>query len=202
MPPRGMYRRQFHLRVSCPTNEMEGDASPAPAEEPSSAPAASSGTTLYDTWTLWAHLPHDTDWSLKSYRQIMTFGTVEEAAALMSALPDALVRNCMLFIMRKGVHPTWEDEKNRDGGSFSYKVSNKSVVSVWRQLSYALVGESLARTPGARADINGATISPKKNFCIIKVWMASCKHMNPAGLVDIDGIPRAGCIFKKHVASS
>ena len=28
---------------------------------------------LADTWTLWAHLPHDTDWSIKSYKRILTF---------------------------------------------------------------------------------------------------------------------------------
>ena len=25
---------------------------------------------LYDKWVLWAHLPHDTDWTLKSYKKI------------------------------------------------------------------------------------------------------------------------------------
>ena len=25
---------------------------------------------LSETWCLWAHLPHDTDWSLKSYKNI------------------------------------------------------------------------------------------------------------------------------------
>ena len=24
---------------------------------------------LYDNWTLWAHLPHDTDWTVKSYKK-------------------------------------------------------------------------------------------------------------------------------------
>lgn len=180
---------------------MEGVATPASAEEPSSAPAAC-GTQLYDNWTLWAHLPHDTDWSVKSYKQIMTFGSVEEAASLMRALPEPLVRNCMLFLMRKGVLPTWEDSKNRNGGCFSYKVSNKAVSAVWRQLSYALVGETLAKDPAVRAGINGATISPKKNFCIVKVWMASCRHQDPASLAEVAGVPRSGCIFKKHVASS
>ena len=23
---------------------------------------------LFDKWVLWAHLPHDTDWSIKSYK--------------------------------------------------------------------------------------------------------------------------------------
>ena len=31
---------------------------------------------LYDKWVLWAHLPHDTDWSLKSYKKIMTITSV------------------------------------------------------------------------------------------------------------------------------
>ena len=26
---------------------------------------------LFDKWVLWAHLPHDTDWSIKSYKPIM-----------------------------------------------------------------------------------------------------------------------------------
>lgn len=180
---------------------MEGATLPKPAEEPSSV-LASSDLQLYDNWTLWAHLPHDTDWSVKSYRQIMTFGSVGEAASLMRALPEPLVRNCMLFLMRKGVLPTWEDGKNRNGGCFSYKVSNKAVSAVWRQLSYALVGETLADDPGVRAGINGATISPKKNFCIVKVWMSSCKHQDPACLAEVAGVPRSGCIFKKHAASS
>ena len=33
---------------------------------------------LYDKWVLWAHLPHDTDWSLKSYKKIMTVTSIEE----------------------------------------------------------------------------------------------------------------------------
>ena len=163
---------------------------------------SSSSTPLHSAWTLWAHLPHDTDWSVKSYKNIMTFGTVEEAVALVKALPDAMVRNCMLFLMRKGIHPTWEDAKNKDGGSFSYKVGNKNVTSVWRDLVYRLSGESLTKNPQVRSELNGATISPKKNFCIVKIWMKTCKHQNPKEIVDIDGVARNGCIFKRHVTTS
>ena len=31
---------------------------------------------LSHQWTLWAHLPHNTDWSMKSYIKIYTFGHV------------------------------------------------------------------------------------------------------------------------------
>ena len=181
---------------------MDGETSPETAGEPSPARAAPAGTQLSDSWTLWAHLPHDTDWTLKSYKQIMTFSTAEEAVGLMLALPEALVRNCMLFVMREGVVPTWEDAKNRNGGSFSFKVNNKSVGPVWRKLVYSLVGNTLSSSDAMRSDVNGVTISPKKNFCIIKVWMATCKYKNPSELTEIEGLSQAGCLFKKHVATS
>ena len=31
---------------------------------------------LYDKWVLWVHLPHDTNWSLKSYKKIMEINTI------------------------------------------------------------------------------------------------------------------------------
>ena len=37
---------------------------------------------LFDKWVLWAHLPHDTDWSIKSYKQILEIKTVEEMVSL------------------------------------------------------------------------------------------------------------------------
>ena len=73
---------------------------------------------LHDKWTLWAHLPHDTDWTVKSYKKIMTFSTVEEALVLYETLPEKMIKNCMLFLMRDGIQPM-EDVKNRDGGCFS-----------------------------------------------------------------------------------
>ena len=42
---------------------------------------------LSDKWVLWAHLPHDTDWSLNSYKNIMEIDTVEGMIALYKVLP-------------------------------------------------------------------------------------------------------------------
>jgi len=38
--------------------------------------------SLRTKWNLWAHLPHETDWSAKSYKQIYKFETVEETIAI------------------------------------------------------------------------------------------------------------------------
>ena len=154
---------------------------------------------LYDNWTLWAHLPHDTDWTVNSYKQIMTFKTVEETLAICATIPDKMIKNCMLFLMRDGIKPIWEDEKNRGGGCFSYKVTNKLVSQVWKQLSYTLVGECLTENKKLRPNINGITISPKKNFCIIKIWLATCDSQNPSSIAEVPGITPHGCLFKKHV---
>jgi hypothetical protein len=149
-------------------------------------------------WTLWCHLPHDTDWSLKSYIKIYDFDTVEQAVSVTEMLPPKLVINCMLFLMRDGITPIWEDARNRNGGCFSYKVSNKDVPDCWRQLSYVLVGNSISPNKTLLPVVNGITISPKKNFCIVKIWLANCKFQNAAVINEVVGITPHGCLFKKH----
>lgn len=153
---------------------------------------------LSDNWTLWAHLPHNTDWSLKSYIPIATFTTVEETIAIIKTLPPTLVENCMLFMMRQGIKPIWEDQKNRDGGCFSYKVLNKNVEKAWSDLTYRIVGNTISNGVSFVNSVTGITISPKKNFCIIKIWLANCDHQNPSVVAQITGLQSQGCIFKKH----
>lgn len=153
---------------------------------------------LSDRWTLWAHLPHNTDWSLKSYIPISTFNTVEETIAVTESLPAILVENCMLFIMRQGVNPIWEDPKNRNGGCFSYKVLNKNVVKAWTDLTYRIIGGTISNGAAFVKSVTGITISPKKNFCIIKIWMNNCYHQNPTVVEPVKGLQAQGCLFKKH----
>jgi hypothetical protein len=154
---------------------------------------------LSDRWTLWAHLPHNTDWSINSYIKVFTFTNVEETIAVTETLPSVLVENCMLFLMREGIKPTWEDPKNRNGGCFSYKVSNKNDCKVWKDLTYVVVGSSVSSNINFVNAVTGITISPKKNFCIIKIWMTDCNNQNP-GIVttDVKGLSPQGCLFKKH----
>lgn len=153
---------------------------------------------LFKKWVLWAHLPHDTDWSVKSYKKIMTMSSIEDAVALYRVIPDKLVKNCMLFLMQEGVSPTWEDPKNRQGGCFSFKVPNKSVFNTWRDLSYILVGETLSNNPKVLHSITGITISPKRAFCIVKIWLSNCKVQDPGKLSEVPGLSIHGCLFKRH----
>lgn len=148
------------------------------------------------SWVIWAHLPHDTDWSLKSYKKLGSISSVEATIEMLNAIPDKVTKNCMLFIMKQGINPTWEDPHNANGGCFSYKISNTDVCKVWKNLSYCLVGESLLTKN--KNNITGITISPKKNFCIIKIWMSDCNNQNPTIINYFEGIDAKGCLFKKH----
>jgi len=105
----------------------------------------------------------------------------------------------MLFIMKRGIKPTWEDELNKNGGCFSYKINNKSVINVWKNLTYSLMGEDISEDDGLRDNINGITISPKKNFCVIKIWLKTCEYENSDIINHNVGLNSQGCIFKKHL---
>ena len=124
----------------------------------------------HSDWVLWAHLPHDTNWGEDSYKKIYTIQSLEAAITLVHTLPEKLIKNCMLFIMRDGIKPMWEDKQNRGGGCFSYKVNNKQIIQTWTNLVYKLVCENLMSTPKYTTNVNGITISPKRNFCIVKLW--------------------------------
>ena len=153
---------------------------------------------LSSNWIMWAHLPHDTDWTLNSYIEICKVSKVSDAVSITMSLPAELVTNCMLFIMREGISPTWEDDKNRDGGSFSYKLQNKHVSQAWQELCLKLYGEVLAPVD-MHSKVNGITVSPKKSFCIVKIWMSDCQLTDPSLIkVGSPSFDSRTCIFKRH----
>lgn len=150
-------------------------------------------------WALWAHLSNESDWTLNSYKNITTFDTVESILTLYENLPENMIKYCMLFVMKEGITPVWEDEQNRNGGCFSYKINNKFVTQIWKDLSYSLMGETLTENVSFNNNINGITISPKKNFCIIKIWISNCDNTDPNIIKNIDGLIPSECFFKKHI---
>ena len=124
--------------------------------------------------------------------------TADKIVAINEAFPDNIIRNCMLFIMRQNITPTWEDPMNRNGGCFSFKILNKQVPIIWKSLIYALCGETLMTDPKKSKNINGLTISPKKNFSIVKIWLSDCSIQDPNNIINIQNLSKQGCLFKKH----
>ncbi len=145
------------------------------------------------TVTLYAHLPYDTDWTINSYKTIHTVSNVDELINLYNNIPIEIIKNCMLFLMKDDIKPMWEDINNKNGGSFSFRIDNNKIINKWLITSYLFFVNDLV----SNTNINGITISPKKNFNILKIWVADCKNKDINTVNNIINIP--GCIFKKHL---
>jgi len=131
---------------------------------------------LEDTWVFYSHLPHDTDWSLESYKRIYTFRNLKDMIVLIENIHKNLVKRCMLFIMKNDINPVWEDKSNSNGGCFCFKIPENDIELVWKMFVYKIIGCDIDET--IYKHINGISVSPKRKNCIIKVWMNTKEYKN------------------------
>jgi hypothetical protein len=154
---------------------------------------------LNDKWKLFYHLPDEKSWKLNSYKIILkNIDSVEKTVLLNNKITDKIIKYSMLFLFRSNINPLWEDPLNENGGCFSFKVYNNKVVNIWKLLVYSLVGETLCVKREHNNLINGISISPKRKFCIIKIWLKNCLYQDPNILISIPELTKQGCLFKKH----
>jgi hypothetical protein len=150
---------------------------------------------LNDTWILWYHDPNDLNWDIKSYKNVAEIQTIEEFWSTYEFLENNVIENSMFFFMRKGINPLWEDPKNIKGGCWSFKIPKGNILKYWIDLSIYLLGENVTKKERI---INGISISPKKTFCIIKIWNNN-KAKNDKKLLNTKmEIPFDSCIYKQH----
>lgn len=162
----------------------------------------SSCSKLSHAWQFYLHLHDDPDWSINSYINMMETCTVEDAVLLNDEMSYDLIKKSMMFVMKKEILPIWEDEQNKNGGCFSYKILNKDVETVWQTVFFSLLGKTLTKRVEHHDSINGITVSPKKKFCILKIWMRDCETISPDIFIDISNMNHSSCIFRKHCPNS
>jgi hypothetical protein len=79
--------------------------------------------------------------------------------------------------MKNEIFPKWDDSSNNDKYVFiSIKIIKENVGVFMENLLLKLVAESLSETDND--NISGLSISPKKNFCICKIWIKSSKVLS------------------------
>ena len=150
---------------------------------------------LNNKWCLWFHDPLDNNWKIESYKGIHTIDTIESYWNLYSFLNNKIIENSMLFLMRENIDPLWEHKENINGGCWSLKIPKGNMFDIWNNISIALLCESISNED--TININGISISPKKNFCIIKIW--TNKNINNIkNLNVINNLSYNGIIFKPH----
>jgi len=154
---------------------------------------------LKNTWSLWYHLTTNNDWSLSGYTKIADFNYLEDAISIINAIDENIITTICLFVMKVGINPLWEDPRNKQGGAFSYRITNKYVFETFRDLLYVLIGETLTSSDSFNRNICGITLSPKKNFCVVKVWMQNKDFQNPALITDkVKNLIPSSALFKIH----
>jgi hypothetical protein len=151
-------------------------------------------------WSFYIHLHNTDDWSYESYHKIAELTNLEQSILLINEINFELIKKSIIFVMKDNIKPMWEDDNNKNGGGFSFKVHNKNdIESIFKKLFYRLIGNTLTKPQDISNAINGISISPKKSFCIIKIWMNSCKFMNPNVFDGLEDLDKNGCLFKKHL---
>jgi hypothetical protein len=155
-------------------------------------------TTLNNNWTLWSHNLNNNDWSIKGYKNIYKITTVEEFWRFFLKLNLNIIQNEMLFYMKNDIEPLWENKDNIDGGCWSYKISKKEAYISWIEICMAISSETLIDEKH-NSIINGISISPKKNFCIVKIWTNNSLYKNSNLLSNnIYNLNLTACLFKAH----
>lgn len=153
-----------------------------------------------ESWTLYFHHPTDNNWGLESYKKVMEIKTPRDFWNVWDYLNNDIIENSMLFFMRGDLPPLWEDPRNIEGGSWSFKVYKKNIVKVWTDLALYILSNELTLNPDNSNMITGITISPKRAFSIIKLWNNNCEKNNCKELLraDIPNLILNESIYKPH----
>jgi hypothetical protein len=132
---------------------------------------------LNDVWCLYFHDPYDMNWENNSYKFITTISSVQDFINVYKAFKNLWVSG-MFFIMREHIMPRWEDDNNKNGGCFSFKINKDEILDKLFEITSQILGETLGKNDIISSNINGISISPKKNYHIIRIWIKSNSNIN------------------------
>jgi hypothetical protein len=127
---------------------------------------------LDDTWSLYFHDPQQSDWTMSSYIKLCDLSTAEDFWAVDNLLGDNISK-AMFFLMREHVFPCWDDKSNITGGCLSLKVLKSQLPNFWNTLASHLLTDHLLHDATKMSLVNGISTSPKKSFCIVKIWVSN-----------------------------
>lgn len=149
---------------------------------------------LTNNISYWFHEVNNNDWTLNGYRYITTITTYEELLYIYSRLEN--YTSGMFFIMKNDILPIYEDSKNEKGGYWSIKVSKRDTFELIKKITYYIFIHGITINNKYDDYINGFSVSPKINNCIIKIWTSDFNAMNTQLLINIPSINWTDAIYK------
>ena len=155
---------------------------------------------LNNKWTLWYHSINNKSWTNDSYIKVIELRTLLDYKLLENIFRINHLQNGMFFIMKNEIFPTWEDPSNRLGGCVSFKYNN-NILKEFLKILLLCITENLSPKENIN-EINGLSISPKKEFNIVKIWTKNYdKNYNEIVKEYEPFIKLDKCIYKKHELS-
>lgn len=130
-----------------------------------------SSKCFQNQWTIYFHDFMDSNWNKNSYEKLITLKTVSDFWTVFDIIQPKLSRG-MFFFMKNDIFPKWDDNYRCDKYAFiSIKIIKENVASFMENILVNLLSETLSIVE--KDNIHGLSISPKKNFCICKIWTKS-----------------------------
>jgi hypothetical protein len=123
---------------------------------------------LSEEWNLWFHSIDDKNWKKNSYKKLLTLKSLFDYQLINDTFKKNHYQNGMFFCMRKHIFPNWEDPYNRNGGCLSFKIASNDIIEIWNKILINCVNNCILKDKNE--EITGISISPKKEFNIIKIW--------------------------------
>lgn len=155
---------------------------------------------LVNQWKIWYHSINDTNWNNESYKLIYTIQNVFDISVLDELMKGNHLQNAMFFIMKDDIFPTWEDPDNREGSFISYKIPAPVLKENWMLIIKKIIFQDFLINKDKNLEINGFSISPKKEFNIIKIWL---KDYDPEFVNCLNEYPpyivKDKMIHRKHI---
>ena len=135
---------------------------------------------LKDSFSMWCHTSNFDNILAKaenysSYDQKLSqIATFNDKKAFWNvfqhlAKPSDLPAGVEYHIFKKDIKPSWEDEKNINGGKLSFLVNKGYSSLIWEEMVISFIGSVI---PDYDL-INGICISVKKTYDVAQIWFNS-----------------------------
>lgn len=150
---------------------------------------------LNDKWILWFHKVNDNNWDLSSYEKIYEISTYYDILFIIKEISN--ITSGMFFFMKNGINPVYEDNKNKNGGYWSFRITKKDSFELWEKIIFYLTIDKITNENNDL--INGFSVSPKINNCIFKIWNSDYYKMKIEDLrKDLDFVKYDEIFYLQH----
>lgn len=123
-------------------------------------------------WSVFFHDYMDSNWNRESYEKLGVIESIGGFWTIFGVIKNWLCYG-MFFFMRNNIFPKWDDNENMNMSFLSMKILKTNTSDFMEEILVLMLSNSLLVDKKYNNLINGISISPKKNFCICKIWIDS-----------------------------